>query len=115
MALFGRKKETEKSCCAGNVTAESTAQATVAQNAGTAVKILGSGCKKCNELTANAKEALELLGMDASVEHVTDFARTAAYGVMVTPALVLNEKVVSMGKVLKKDEIIALIRKHCAQ
>lgn len=49
--------------------------------------------------------------MDTEIEHVTDFARIAAYGVMTTPALVVDGKVVSYGKVLKKDEAKALIQK----
>ena len=58
-----------------------------------------------------AREALAELGMDTEIEHVTDFARIAAYGVMTTPALVVDGKVVSYGKVLKKDEVKALIQK----
>lgn len=49
--------------------------------------------------------------MDTEIEHVTDFAKIAAYGVMTTPALVVDGKVVSYGKVLKKDEAKALIQK----
>lgn len=79
------------------------------------VKILGSGCKKCNELETNTKAALTQLGMDTAIEHVTDFGQIAAYGVMTTPALVLGKKVVSVGKVLKKDDVIALIQKHGGQ
>ena len=56
-------------------------------------------------------EALAELGMDTEIEHVTDFAKIAAYGVMTTPALVVDGKVVSYGKVLKKDEAKALIQK----
>ena len=48
--------------------------------------------------------------MDSTIDHVTDFAQIAAYGVMTTPALVVDGKVVSYGKVLKKDEAKALIR-----
>jgi small redox-active disulfide protein 2 len=74
------------------------------------VKVLGSGCSKCNELEKNTVEALKELGMDAEIEHVTDFAKIAAYGVMTTPALVVGDKVVSYGKVLKKDEVIKLLK-----
>ena len=49
--------------------------------------------------------------MDTEIEHVTDFGKIAAYGVMTTPALVVDGKVVSYGKVLKKDEAKALIQK----
>jgi small redox-active disulfide protein 2 len=75
------------------------------------IKILGSGCKKCNELEANTKAALGELGMDTAIDHITDFAAIAAYGVMSTPALVVDGKVVSFGKVLKKPEIINLLKK----
>ncbi len=75
-----------------------------------AVKILGSGCKKCNQLEAAAREALAEMGATNPVEHVTDFKDIAAYGVMSTPALVLGDKVLSYGKVLKKAEVVALIK-----
>ena len=55
-------------------------------------------------------EALKELGMDTEIEHVTDFAKIAAYGVMTTPALVVGDKVVSYGKVLKKDEVVKLLK-----
>ena len=67
------------------------------------VKVLGSGCAKCHALEDAAKAALEELNMDTTIDHVTDFAQIAAYGVMTTPALVVDGKVVSYGKVLKKD------------
>ena len=75
------------------------------------VKVLGSGCAKCNELEKNVKSALEQLGMDTAIEHVTDFNVIAAYGVMTTPALVVDGKVVSYGKVLKVDEAVKLLQK----
>ena len=56
------------------------------------VKVLGSGCEKCNALEKATKEALEELGMNVQIDHVTDFAKIAAYGVMTTPALVVDEK-----------------------
>lgn len=78
---------------------------------GAGVKILGAGCSKCNQLEANTLEALKLLGMDLHIDHVTDFAQIAAYGVMTTPALVIDGKVASYGKVLKTEEIVALLKK----
>ncbi len=77
----------------------------------TSVKILGSGCAKCNALEAAAKDALKQLGMDLSIEHVTDYSQIAAYGVMSTPALVVDGKVISYGKVLKSNEVIRLLQK----
>ena len=74
------------------------------------VKVLGSGCKKCNQLEIATKTALKQLGMDTTIEHVTDFAKITAYGVMTTPALVYKEKVISYGKVLSVDEIIKLLQ-----
>ena len=74
------------------------------------VKVLGSGCAKCNALEAATKAALAQLGMDTAIEHVTDFARIAAYGVMSTPALVVDGNVVVYGKVLKQEEIVALLQ-----
>ena len=73
--------------------------------------MLGSGCAKCNALEQATREALVELGMDTAIDHVTDFAQIAAYGVMTTPALVVDGKVVSYGKVLKKDEAKVLIQK----
>ena len=75
------------------------------------VKVLGSGCAKCRALEDAARAALAELNMDTIIDHVTDFSRIAAYGVMTTPALVVDGKVVSYGKVLNKDEVKALIQK----
>ena len=71
---------------------------------------MGSGCAKCNQLETAAKAALEELNMDTAIDHVTDFTQIAAYGVMTTPALVIDGKVVSYGKVLKVDEIIKILK-----
>ena len=111
MGLFSKKKEEAKSCCCGgNCTPETMAQAEVAKAAAW-VKVLGSGCAKCNALEDAVRDALTELGMDTTIDHVTDFTQIAAYGVMTTPALVVDGKVVSYGKVLKKDEAKALIQK----
>lgn len=114
MALFGKKNkkaEAGSCCCDSSSDAESMAKAEKAKTEGANVKVLGSGCAKCSELEQNARAALEQLGMDTAVEHVTDFAQIAAYGVMTTPALVVNKRVVSVGKVLKPHEIIAILQK----
>lgn len=75
------------------------------------IKVLGSGCKSCVNLENNTREAIKELEMDVQVEKVTDFTKIAAYGVMSTPALVINEKVVSYGKVLKTEEIKKILEK----
>ena len=72
--------------------------------------ILGSGCAKCNELEANTKAALVKLGLLTDIEHVKDFAKIASYGVMTTPALVKDNKVLSYGRVLSTDEIVELLK-----
>lgn len=111
MGLFGKKKEEAKTCCCGGAcTPESMAQAETAKTTG-GVKVLGAGCAKCHALEDAARAALEELGMDTAIDHVTDFTQIAAYGVMSTPALVVDGKVVSYGKVLSKDEAKAVIQK----
>ncbi len=69
------------------------------------IKILGTGCANCKKLEANAKEAVRQLGIDAAVEKVEDFKDIMKYGVMKTPALVVDEQVKSMGKVLTVEEV----------
>lgn len=76
---------------------------------GTRVKILGSGCAKCRELESNTREALRRLGQPEQVEHVTDFAKIAAYGVMQTPAVVLDDCVLVSGQVPKVEQIVQLL------
>lgn len=110
MGLFSKKKEGPKSCCCGACTPESMAEAE-ASKAATGVKVLGTGCAKCNALEAAIRSALEELGMDTTIDHVTDFSQIAAYGVMSTPALVVDGKVVSYGKVLDKEKAKAVIQK----
>ena len=74
------------------------------------VKVLGSGCSRCIEQERNLRAALSELGMDTTVEHVTDPARIAAYGVMSTPALVVHGRVVSYGRVLTKEEALKILK-----
>lgn len=76
------------------------------------IKILGSGCKNCIALEKNTKTALQELGLDTQIEKVTDFDKIMQYGVMTTPAIVIDEKVVSFGKVLKPKEITEIIKKE---
>jgi small redox-active disulfide protein 2 len=113
MALFGKKepKDSKPCCCGGNCDAQNMEKAQAAKTEGASVKVLGSGCAKCNALEAATKAALAQLGMDTAIDHVTDFAQIAAYGVMSTPALVVDGKVVAYGKVLKQDEVVTLLQK----
>lgn len=75
------------------------------------IKVLGSGCRKCIELADNTRKALTARGQQADIVKVTDFVDIAAYGVMSTPALVIDEKLVSAGKVLSEHEIGELLGK----
>ena len=75
------------------------------------IKVLGSGCANCKKLEANAWEAVNGLGVNAAIEKVEDFVEIMKYGVMKTPALVVDEKVVLMGRVAKADEI----KKHLSR
>lgn len=104
----GKKKEDTPACCCGG-NCDSKNDGIKTGSAG--VKILGSGCAKCNQLEAATKAALEQLGMDTSIEHVKDFSKIAAYGVMSTPALVVDGKVVSSGKVLRAEEVVNILQK----
>jgi len=73
------------------------------------IKILGGGCANCRALEAMAKQAVADLGITATVEEVTDYAAIAAYGVMRTPALVIDGTVFSSGRVPSRDEVRRII------
>ncbi len=69
------------------------------------IEILGMGCPKCKKLTENAKKAIEELSIKADIEKVEEMDKIVAYGVMMTPALVLDGKIMSSGKIASVDEI----------
>jgi len=73
------------------------------------IQIYGSGCDKCKKLYANAEAAAKSAGVDAELEKITDMDAIVAAGVMMTPALAVDGKVVSSGKVLSPDEIAPFI------
>ena len=127
MSLFGsgKKKEEVKvepacacngkataheasSCCCGNKQEENVCDK---DNRITSIKVLGAGCKSCHKQFENVKKAVEELGLEIEVEYITDMEKVMAFGVMSMPAIVVNEKVVSMGKVLKSVEVIKLLGK----
>lgn len=120
MALFnlGKKKEEKKvptcSCtCGGTCGAASANTNTCCGKEAEGVcciKVLGSGCKNCHTLLENTKDAVRAAGLSIEVEYVTDMQKIMEYGVMSMPALVVNEKVVSMGKVLKAADVEKLLR-----
>lgn len=75
------------------------------------IEILGAGCPKCKQLTANAEAAVKELNISAEIAKVTDIGKITEYGVMITPALAIDGTVVSSGKLLSKDDIKKIITK----
>lgn len=74
------------------------------------IEILGTGCKKCQQLETNAKEAVASLKLTAEVSHITDPIEIAKRGVISTPALTINGKVVSKGQVMSPEQIQPLLQ-----
>ena len=74
------------------------------------IEVLGSGCANCQRLETMAKTAVAKLGLEAKVEHVTDMREIMARGVMATPGLAVNGKIVSKGRVPAPAEVEGLIR-----
>ena len=122
MALFnfGKKKEAEKkipACACSSSCPTSEAEEITndcfpeAKDGICCVKVLGAGCKSCHEQYENVKQAIKDMGLPIEVEYITDMQKVMEYGVMSMPALVINEKVVAMGKVLKANDVMAFLRK----
>lgn len=113
---FGKKKEEKKApacacscgCSASEITNDCCPEA---KDGICCIKVLGAGCKSCHEQYENTKEAVKAMGLPLEVEYITDMQRVMEYGVMSMPALVVNEKVVSQGKVLKAAEVEKLLHK----
>ena len=78
------------------------------------IKVLGPGCANCKTLEHRTREAVEALQLGASIEKVEDFQQIASYGIMRTPGLVIDEKVVLSGSVPKVEELKALLLRHGA-
>ena len=130
MALFnfGKKKAEEKkaaACCCGSENNSAESASCGGSESGAAestccgapvegvccIKILGAGCKSCHEQYENAKSAVNAIGLNVEVEYITDMKKVMEYGVMSMPAIVVNDKVVSMGKVLKAADVEKLLRR----
>ena len=125
---FGKKKEAqepacacnaqveetkeESCCCCGSNPADAETKSCCCSGSGAtlvSIKVLGAGCKSCHEMYENTKAAVKNAGLSVEVEYITDMERVMGYGVMSMPGLVVNEKVVSMGKVLKAAEVEKLL------
>lgn len=127
MALFNFGKKKEKSCGCGSTPAKEEPKCACNSGAPTyeaascccgdgecsikSMKVLGAGCKTCNAQFENCKAAVKTLGMNLEVEYITDMEKVTAYGVMSMPGIVVNEKVVSAGKLLKAEDVINLLKK----
>ena len=125
MALFnfGKKKEEKSCCCGSEPKVEETAcccgSATKAETTCCGapvegiccIKVLGAGCKSCHEQYENAKAAVQALGLKVEVEYITDMEKVMECGVMSMTAIVVNDQVVSMGKVLKAADVEKLLHK----
>lgn len=90
--------ETEDNCCC-----EST-------DGICCIKVLGTGCKSCHEQYENVKKAVSEIGLDIEVEYITDMEKVMTYGVMSMPAIVVNDKIASVGHVLKSGDVVKLLR-----
>ena len=129
MALFnfGKKKEeqaespvcccgtepkaSESGCCSAPQAEETVSCCGTPVDGICCIKVLGAGCKSCHEQYENAKTAVKAMGLSVEVEYITDMEKVMAYGVMSMPAIVVNEQVVSMGKVLKAADVEKLLSK----
>jgi small redox-active disulfide protein 2 len=74
------------------------------------IKVLGTGCTKCKNLEKLTQEAVEMAGITANITKVEDIMEIMKYGIMATPALVIDGKVVVKGRVPSKDEIVSLLK-----
>jgi small redox-active disulfide protein 2 len=73
------------------------------------IKVLGTGCARCNSLEKTVKEAVKELGLNIEIEHVTDMKQIMQYSILMMPGLVIDEKVVSSGSIPGKDEVKKMI------
>ena len=76
------------------------------------IKVMGTGCRKCKALLAATEEAVKNSGVQAEIEYVTDMIKIAETGLMSTPGLVIDDKIVSSGKVLEAQAVAELIEKN---
>lgn len=113
---FGKKKESSACTCSCGGSVREASEiikdcCPEAKDGICCIKVLGAGCKSCHEQYENAKEAVKAMGLSVEVEYITDMQKVMEYGAMRMPALVVNEKVVSMGTVLKAADVEKLLHK----
>lgn len=114
---FGKKEEEKRAsecacnceCSSNEKEGNTTVCCPEAKDGVCCIKVLGAGCKTCHEQYENVKKAVSEMGLSVEVEYITDMEKVMSYGVMSMPAIVVNEKVVSMGKVLKPADVQKLL------
>lgn len=117
MALFNfgkKREEANQGCgCSGQSEETKTVQSCCLETTGaiTGIKVLGAGCRSCHEQYENVQKAVKAVGLSVETEYITDMEKVMSYGVMSMPAIVINENVASMGKVLKEKDVEALLRR----
>lgn len=116
MRLFGFDKKNEEKqvpacCCGSDGAAKESCLCRGTGSSEVGIKVLGAGCKSCHEQLENVKTAVAAMGLSMEVEYITDMEQVMGYGVMRMPAIVVNGKVASMGKVLKASEVENLLHK----
>lgn len=107
---FGRKKDKKEERKAARDFADHSMDGAGTEAFQNEIAILGPGCARCKALEIVTNEALEELGQKAVIRHISDFETIASYGVMSTPGLVVNGEVKSFGRVISKDEAMALLQ-----
>ncbi len=114
MALFNlfKKKEEKKTptCCCNSAPKEAENSCGCGCSSSESIKVLGAGCKTCHQQYEHAKEAVSNLGLSVTVEYITDMEKVMEYGVMVMPAIVINEKVAASGKLLSVKDVEKLLK-----
>ena len=110
MFFFGKKKKAvdnsaSNSAGSGNELAKG-GNVTVSS-----IKVLGAGCSSCHTQFENAKQAVQNMGLAVEVDYVTDLQKIMEYGVLSTPALVIDENVAAMGNILSPADIEELLQK----
>jgi len=110
MSLFNFGKKKEKSCCCCGRESETEVMRPTVETGDKpqSIKVIGTGCRSCREQYKYVKTAVEDMALDVGVEHITEMEKAMKYGIMSMPAIVVNEQVVSAGKVLKTADVKAL-------
>ena len=114
MSLFKKNPEKQTTACSCNASCSNDARVCACghrEESIHSIKVLGSGCHSCHALYENCQDAVKELGLSVDVEYITDIQIIMSYGVMSMPALVINDKVMSMGKVLKVPDLIVMLNK----